>query len=236
LPAQQTSGGGVGSYLRGIVASDDFAYIAPMAAFLILTWAGGHWPNWYPASYTAKTIAAGGLLIAFRHRYTKIRWNYAWLGVIVGIIGLVQWVGMEKFLLHFWPHYPRPTVEIFNPQEKIGASGLLWAFIAIRWLGPTIVVPFMEELFWRDYLWRSILAPNDFKLAQVGEWDIKPFVFVSLAFAAVHVQWMTALVWGFMIAGLLVYTRSLGACIIAHGVTNFLLGGYVLYTKDWYFW
>ena len=39
-----------------------------------------------------------------------------------------------------------------------------------------------------------------------------------------------------MIAALLVYTRSLGACIIAHGVTNFLLGGYVLFTKNWYFW
>jgi hypothetical protein len=59
---------------------------------------------------------------------------------------------------------------------------------------------------------------------------------VSLLFATVHVQWMTAIVWGLMIAALLVYTRSLGACIIAHGVTNFLLGGYVLFTKNWYFW
>jgi hypothetical protein len=47
---------------------------------------------------------------------------------------------------------------------------------------------------------------------------------------------MTAIGWGLMIAALLVYTRSLGACIIAHGVTNLLLGGYVLYTKSWYFW
>jgi CAAX prenyl protease-like protein len=207
-----------------------------MAAFLALTWVGGHWPALYPASYIAKTLAAAALLIYFRRRYTRIRWNYWWLGVIVGVIGIVQWVGMEKLILHFWPSYPRPTVDIFNPHEKFSTASVLWAFIAIRWLGPTLVVPFMEELFWRDYLWRSILAPNDFKLAQVGEWDWKPLVFVSLAFAAVHVQWMTAIVWGFMIAGLLVYTRSLGACIIAHGVTNFLLGAYVLYSKDWYFW
>ena len=29
---------------------------------------------------------------------------------------------------------------------------------------------------------------------------------------------------------------KLGACIIAHAVTNFLLGAYVLWTRDWYFW
>jgi hypothetical protein len=156
--------------------------------------------------------------------------------VIVGIIGVVQWVGMEKLLLHFWPNYPRPTVKLFIPHENFQSAALMWAFIIVRWLGPTIVVPFMEELFWRDYLWRTIVAPNNFKLAEVGEWDWKPLVFVSIAFAAVHVQWMTAVVWGLMIGGLLVYTKSLGACIIAHGVTNFLLGGYVLYTRDWYFW
>jgi hypothetical protein len=34
----------------------------------------------------------------------------------------------------------------------------------------------------------------------------------------------------------LLKTRSLGPCIIAHGVTNFLLGAYVLWRHDWYFW
>jgi hypothetical protein len=108
--------------------------------------------------------------------------------------------------------------------------------VAIRLAGAVLVVPFMEELFWRDFLWRSILAPNDFKLARIGEWDWKAFLIVTLLFASVHIQWMTAIVWGVMIAMLLVRTRSLGACIIAHGVTNLLLGLYVLYTGDWYFW
>jgi CAAX prenyl protease-like protein len=94
----------------------------------------------------------------------------------------------------------------------------------------------MEELFWRDFLWRSFSAPNDFKLAQVGERDWRAAIFVSLLFATVHIQWLTAIGWGLMIAWLLIRTRSLGACIVAHAVTNFLLGAYVLYTHDWYFW
>jgi membrane protease YdiL (CAAX protease family) len=49
-------------------------------------------------------------------------------------------------------------------------------------------------------------------------------------------MWPTAIVYGLLIGGLLVATRSLGACIIAHGVTNFLLGAYVLVTQDWKYW
>jgi CAAX prenyl protease-like protein len=100
-----------------------------------------------------------------------------------------------------------------------------------------LVVPVMEELFWRDFLWRSLLAPNDFKLAGVGEWDWKAYLIVSGAFALVHGNWwLTAIVWGLMVGALLVYTKSLGACILAHATTNLLLAVYVLYTRQWHFW
>ena len=35
------------------------------------------------------------------------------LGVLVGVIGIVQWVGMEKVLLHYWPNYWRPGGSLF---------------------------------------------------------------------------------------------------------------------------
>jgi len=216
--------------------ADDYAYMLPMAAFLALTFAGGHWPTFFALSYIIKTLLAGILLILLRRQYTKIRWNYAWLGVILGVVGVVQWIGMEKLLLHYWPNYPRPGAEAFNPYDSIHTPAFLWCFMIVRLLGPTLVVPFMEEYFWRDFLWRTIAAPNDFKLAEVGEWDPKSFLIVTLAFASVHIQWMTAIVWGIMIAILLVRTKSLGACIIMHGLTNLLLGIYVLYTHDWAFW
>jgi uncharacterized protein len=215
---------------------DDAAYVLPMAAFLFFTFFGGHWPGLFVSTYIVKTIVAGVLLILLRRHYTKISWNYAWLGAIVGVIGIVQWVGMEKLLLHFWPNYPRLSAEPIDPFKTISSPVLLWSFIAIRILGPVLVVPFMEEFFWRDFLWRTIVAPNDFKMVSVGEWDWQSVTVVTLAFASVHIQWMTAIVWGLMIAWLLVRTRSLGACIIAHAVTNLLLGVYVLGWHDWAFW
>jgi uncharacterized protein len=222
---------------RRRLVADDFAYMIPMAVFLALTWPGTHWPAFFPASYIIKTILTAGCLIWLWPQYTKISWSYSWLGVIVGIVGLVQWVGMEKALLHFWPNYPRASLESFDPFTHFSSPVMTWTFVVVRLLGPALVVPFMEEFFWRDFLWRTIIAPNDFKLAAIGEWDWRAFVVVTAVFASVHMQmWITAFVWGAMIALLLVRTKSLGACIVAHGVTNLLLGFYVLYTHDWAFW
>jgi hypothetical protein len=206
-----------------------------MAAFLIFTAIGAQWSRLYVASYVAKTVLTAMLLVALRRSFTRIRWDYWWLGALMGVVGIVQWVGMEKLLLHV--HYPhQQNTAPFNPFESISSPAWRWAFIAVRWSAAALLVPVMEELFWRDFLWRSLVAPVDFKLAAVGEVDWKAILLVSLIFCSVHVQWATAFVWGLMIAGLLVTTRSLGACIIMHGVTNFLLGLYVLRTGDWYFW
>jgi hypothetical protein len=208
-----------------------------MAAFLLCTYIGGQWPDLYVASYIIKTFAAALLIILFWKRYTPIRWNYWWLGILLGIVGVVQWIGMERLLLHYFPNYPRVGGTPFDPHEAFKYAGNMWTFIAIRWAGAALVVPFMEELFWRDFLWRTIAAPADFKLAKLGEWDRGvPLLIVTLVFCSVHVEWMTAIVWGLMIGALLILTRSLGACIIMHAVTNFLLGAYVLWTNDWKFW
>lgn len=217
------------------LAPDDVAYVAPMAAFLLLTQAAVWWPAIYPMAYIAKTAIVAALLVVFLPRYTKIRWDYWWLGALLGILGVVQWVGMETLILHYW-NYPRFSVVPFNPLAQIGSPAMRWSFIAIRLAGATLLVPVMEELFWRDFLWRTILAPNDFKLAGVGERDWKTWVLVALLFSGVHVQWITALTWGLMVGGLLMLTRSLGACIIMHAVTNLILGLYVLKKDAWDFW
>jgi CAAX prenyl protease-like protein len=226
-------------------AREDWAYLLPMFSFLALIWLGTQWPHipWvYPASYLAREIVATALLIWLWPRYTRIRWDYWWLGLLLGILGIVQWVGMQLWLQKVSGGFPAPfnfspSKDAFNPHEKIASPVWLYAFFCIRVFGAVIIVPVMEELFWRDYLWRRIVAPNDFRLAKVGEWDWKAFVAVPIVFATVHGNWwLTAIIWAFMIGGLMAYTKSLGACIVMHATTNALLAAYVLYTGDWSFW
>ena len=221
--------------------TDWWAYVIPMAVFMLFTWMGTTWPTLFPLSYILKTFVVAALLFLLWPKFTKVRWDYWWLGIIVGVIGVVQWVGMEKFLMSqpslFWTRMSRDIVaDAFNPYERFYSPAKMWWFIAIRWAGASLVVPVMEELFWRDFLWRNISAPNDFKLAAVGEYDPLAFWLVPVFFATVHPQWLTAIVLALMIGILLVKTKSIGACIIAHGVTNFLLGIYVLRTHEWFFW
>ena len=217
---------------------DDVAYILPMAAFLAFTWAGGNWKSIYPPSYVAKTIVTAVLLVICWRYYTKISWRYWWLGLIVGVIGIFQWVTMQVWLQKHVEFF-KPSGDVFNPfaEGTFSSPPMAWAFVAVRIVGAVLVVPVMEELFWRDFLWRQIIAPNDFKLARVGEFDWTAFLVVPIVFAMVHGNWwLTSIVWALMIGGLLVYTKSLGACIIAHATTNALLAAYVLKYKDWVFW
>jgi hypothetical protein len=215
---------------------DDVAYVLPMGIFLAFTWVSLHWPATYPVLYVVKTIAtAAALALLWRH-YTKIRWNFWWLGILVGILGIVQWVGMQLLLQKYIPFF-HPVGEAFNPLTYFHSVLARNTFITFRLIDAVLVVPVMEELFWRDFLWRQILAPNDFKLAAVGEWAMSPFLIVAGAFATVHGNWwLTAVIWALIIGGLLVSTKSLGACIFAHATTNLLLAVYVLRYHDWAFW
>ncbi len=222
-------------------------YIVPMAVFLGFTFLGGQFKDYYPLSYVLKTLIVAAILLLVWKSFTRIRWTHLHWGVMVGIIGVIQWVGMEKLLMsQEWLSWTRMTYDIrgaaFKPYEYFTSQSWMWAFIAIRWAGASLVVPVMEELFWRDFVWRSLASPNDFQLHEVGEYDKSSVWLVPLFFATVHPQWLTAIVWALLIAWLLLKTRSLGACIVAHGVTNFLLGAYVLYAHyilgkdEWFFW
>jgi CAAX prenyl protease-like protein len=224
--------------LRSIASRipDDVAYILPMVIFLAFVAAAAQWPGTFAIGYVVKTIATAAALIFLWPHFTKIRWNGLWLGVLVGLLGTFQWIGMQLFLQHHFAFF-KPSPDAFNPLTHFGNRTEMIAFISVRMIGAVLVVPFMEELFWRDFLWRQVLAPNDFKLASVGEWAPAPLLIVSGLFATVHGNWwLTAIVWALMVGGLLVRTKSLGACIVAHAVTNLLLGIYVLRFHDWAFW
>jgi CAAX prenyl protease-like protein len=215
---------------------DEIAYWAPMVTFLALIQVGTSWKSLYAEAYVARAVLVAILLAVFWKRYTSIRWNFWWLGIIVGVIGIVQWVGMQTLLERSFERF-KPDPDAFNPFTAFANDTIRWAFIAIRIASAVIVVPVMEELFWRDYLWRQIIAPNDFRLAKVGEFEWPAFIIVAIAFATVHGSWWpTAIVWGLMIGALLAYTKSLGACIIAHGLTNLLLAVYVLKYHAWHLW
>ena len=101
--------------------------------------------------------------------------------------------------------------------------------------GAALVVPIFEELFWRSFLIRWIID-QDFKKVAIGQFTWISFVATVLLFGLEHNRWLVGLAAGAVYNGLLYQQKNLWPCIIAHAVTNLVLGIYVLQTGQWGFW
>ena len=211
----------------GLLGHPAIPYVLPFAVFLVLT----ELARWIPGSllwlYPLKTVLVGGLLLWFRQAYTELKPGFSFLALIVGVLVFALWIPLYGgYLLLSEP-------EIVNPYVLAGRWAPLW--IGTRLLGATVIVSIMEELFWRSFLLRYLVNP-DFRQVPLGTFTWFSLFISVLLFGIEHHQWFAGLVAGLAYTLLLYRTKSLFACILAHAVTNFLLGLYVLNTWQWQYW
>ena len=106
---------------------------------------------------------------------------------------------------------------------------------ALRLLARSLV-PILEELFWRGWMMRWLID-NDFLKVPLGKYVPFAFWIVAMLFASEHgPYWEVGLAAGIVYNWWIVRTRNLADCILAHGVTNAVLAGYVLVTGQWQYW
>lgn len=211
-------------------------YVAPMALFVLLTAAEGYASReLYPAVYAAKAALVAAALWGFRAAWRhEIRASVRLLpaALLVGLIVFALWIGIDKAVPY--PHLGGARTA-FNPAA-IDNDFFRVSFLVVRFFGLVLLVPVMEELFWRSFLLRWVSDPDDWATRPVGVFTLGALALVSGGFALAHPEWLVALLAGVAYAYLLQSTKSLWACIVAHGVTNLALGVYVLLTGDWKYW
>jgi CAAX prenyl protease-like protein len=110
-----------------------------------------------------------------------------------------------------------------------------WLLVAIRIAGAALVVPVMEELFWRSFLMRWIDSP-DFESVEPSQLSLKSFAITVLLFGFEHNLWLAGIVAGLAYGWLYKRHQTLWSPILAHAVTNGLLGLWVLRTGNWSYW
>lgn len=206
-------------------------YVAPMAAFILLTQVEPMAKSWYVWVYIAKVLVVCGVLWAGRSVLGEIRLDRRVLPVacLVGLAVLAEWILLDPF----YPHILRRVA--FNPFAAISSPAVLYLFLGFRFFGISIVVPIVEELFWRSFLLRWATDP-DFNRLPVGTFTWGAFWLVTAAFGFSHPEWLSGILCGAAYALLLRQTRSLFACVVAHGVTNLGLAAYVVACHQWKFW
>jgi CAAX prenyl protease-like protein len=191
-------------------------------------------PLWYPLAYAARAVIVA--ILAWRYRATWIDLRPApgkgavGLAVLVGIIVWALWIGLDG-------RYPPLPLGGKRAAFDVGilAPGPRWAFITVRLAGLVVLVPLIEELFWRSFLVRWLSDP-DFHKVPIGKVTPLAAAATSVMFALVHPEWLPGLITGALWAWLLAHTRSVGACVISHATANLALGVYVVASGDWKYW
>ena len=211
------------------------AYIAPFGLFVILLAIRRWLPSEiFPVLRFALIAAA---LAVFSRDVIPWRPAFRMASILLGAAVFLVWIGPDAL----WPGY-RNFWLFHNPITGAAASSLdvrLKAnalFIVIRVLESAILIPVLEELFWRGWLMRWLIQP-DFENVPMGRYTPRSFWIVALLFASEHgAYWEVGLIAGIAYNAWVVRTRNLADCMLAHGVTNALLAAYVLLFDKWEFW
>ena len=184
-------------------------------------------------TYPMKILIVGGLLIFFWSHFDELKtpvvasWSEGLSVVGIGLLVYVLWVRMD------WPWAMQGEMTEYNPFQHGEGVGLLLA--GIRLFGASVVVPVMEELFWRSFLIRWVID-NRFNIVPLGTFTIGSFAATVVLFGLEHNLWLAGMMAGALYNALLYQTKRLWPCILAHGLTNFVLGIHVLVTEEWQWW
>lgn len=181
--------------------------------------------------YPVKIAAVIAALLFFRRRYTELAWHppgaaALTLALVAGVVVLILWVNLDAGWMTVG------NAAGFDPRTD---GRVDWRLAALRLAGGALVVPLMEELFWRSFLLRWLTAA-DFLAVNPARFNLRAFVISVILFGVEHNLWLAGIVAGAIYSVLYMRTRNLWMPIFAHAVTNGLLGAWILSSERWSFW
>jgi len=224
------------SWLRQkLETSPIHARVVPYVIIVVLTFVQDTYEG--PARYWlyfGKLLVGIWCIREMRALVPEMRWAVSWEAIATGVLVFAIWVGLD-------PYYPKfeflfKVGKPWNPFHQFGeGSALGFFFVAVRTLGSAIVVPPIEEAFYRSFLYRYLVR-LDFTSMPFKRLHWLSLIVTSMLFGLAHYQWLAGVLCGLAFQGLVIRKNRLGDAMTAHAITNFLLGVWIPARGAWQFW
>ncbi|WGG49151.1 CAAX prenyl protease-related protein [Rugamonas sp. DEMB1] len=181
--------------------------------------------------YAVKIAAVVAALLYFRRDYDELAGPAPGAAALLGAAGagalvFVLWIELDAAWMVLG------AADGYDPRR---AGAVDWWLAGSRLAGAALVVPLMEELFWRSFLMRSGTAV-DFRQVDPRTVKFQVVIVEVILFGIEHNLWFAGVIAGTVYSALYMRQRSLWTAVAAHGVTNGLLGAWVLHTGSWRYW
>lgn len=212
-------------------------YVLPFAVFLAFLAIQKYIPIPAIFEYAVRDLLLAVVLFAVSRHVIELHSFHRLETVILGIAVFLVWVGPDLIFPTYRQHWLFQNAflgQLTNslPESVIRNPVVLWP----RIIQAVIIVPILEELFWRAWLMRWLISPH-FEKVPLGAYQAGAFWITAVLFASEHgPYWDVGLIAGVAYNWWMVRTRSLGDCILVHAVTNACLCGYVVATRHWEYW
>ncbi len=213
-------------------------WVTPFAVFMLLLAVSPSLgiPQPWESVFRVGILAA--VIVLFSWRIVgAMRVRHLWSSIALGLAVFVLWIAPD-YLISGWREHWIFQNAIFGsltttiPPEELSDP----LVVILRIARAAILVPIIEELFWRGWLPRWIVNPN-WQKVPLGSYSVIAFAVTALLFASEHgPYWEVGLLCGLIYNWWMWRTKSLGDIVLVHAVTNAALSGYVLLTGQYQYW
>ena len=214
-------------------------WIGPFAVFILWLALDRFIPLEYPVKELVRDCLLAAAILGFSWRVVLRRLSRVkhWTASIaLGLAVCAIWIAPDTLLPGWRDHVWFQNVVVGRIGTSIPPDELSPLMLVLRTLRAVVLVPVIEEIFWRGWLPRW-LQNSRFDRVLLGNYTPFAFWATALLFAAEHGPfWEVGLICGVAYNWWMRRTRSLADLVLVHGTTNLALSIYVIFTQRWMFW
>ncbi len=212
-------------------------YVAPFALFLGFLAVSSKIPldSFWEAPLRVLILAA--VCVVCWPRELSLRPTRPIASIAIGALVFVLWIAPDLVIPGYRTSALFANFIVGRVHSSLQEADLHSAWLlAWRTVRAVIIVPVVEELFWRAWLMRWLIN-SDFRRVPLGTYAPFSFWVTAVLFASEHgPYWDVGLLTGVIYNLWMIRSKSIANCILMHAVTNGILSAYVIATAQWQYW